>query len=150
MAFSTRFLALFVIFLFSFAILGIGIRSKLRAIAHDANIENTGTDHQPPPAGPRKKVRPGPKPLPLEARSFRQRVGLIKKVRRAYRRVRKVEVILFLMHHQVPISVRVENTQFRQPTHSEASISVVHEPSGLEPFEPGGATSRASSSPGLD
>jgi len=122
MAFSTRFLDLLVIFLLCFAILGIRIRPKFRAIPHDANIETPGTDHQPPPAGTRKNVRPGPKPLPLEARSFRQRVGPIKKIRLAYSRARKVEVILFLMHYRVPISVRVENTQFRQPTYREASI----------------------------
>jgi len=117
-----RFLALFVIFVLCFAILRIGIRPKLRATPDDANIENPGTDHHPPPSGPRKKLRPGPKPLPLEARSFRQRVGPIKKICRTYSRSRKVQVILFLMHHRVPISVRVENTQFRQPTHREAWI----------------------------
>ena len=67
---------------------------------------------------PREKLRRGPRPKPLEERVYCQR-GPIKKIRRTYSKARKLEVILFLMHHRVPMTP--EEVQYRRPTQKEAS-----------------------------
>ena len=80
------------------------------------------------------KKRPGPKTTPLEARPYKQRKP-VSRIERSYSRERKIEVLLFLIHHRVKDDQRrraragCENadtelpngTIYRPPTAAEAS-----------------------------
>ena len=83
------------------------------------NIQNPG--YQPVTTrSPRARCRPGPKPKPLSNRVYKPR-GPIKRVRRTYSRERKIEVLLFLIHHRVPPSQNSRSTEYRRPTNAEAA-----------------------------
>ncbi|KAF2186694.1 hypothetical protein K469DRAFT_726176 [Zopfia rhizophila CBS 207.26] len=83
--------------------------------------------HAQPP-----KKRPGPKPTPLDARPYKQHKP-ISRIERSYSRERKIEVLLFLIHHRVKDDQRrraragcanvelSDGTVYRPPTTAEAS-----------------------------
>ncbi|KAF2184892.1 hypothetical protein K469DRAFT_750733 [Zopfia rhizophila CBS 207.26] len=83
--------------------------------------EISGNIHRAPPS----KKRPGPMTTPLEVRPYKQH-ELISRIERSYPRERKVDVILFLIHH------RVKNDQRRQAragcTNIELSDGTVYRP----------------------
>ena len=82
----------------------------------------------------RPKKRPGPKPTPLEARPYKQHKP-ISRIIRSYSRERKIQVLLFLLHHRVQDDQRrraragctnaetelSDGTIYRPPTAAEAS-----------------------------
>ncbi|RPB00518.1 hypothetical protein L873DRAFT_1564006, partial [Choiromyces venosus 120613-1] len=61
----------------------------------------------------------GPKPKPLASRSHQPR-GPIQRIRRSYSKARKIQVLLFLLHHRVAVDGTAQS-QFRPPTQLEAS-----------------------------
>jgi hypothetical protein len=67
-------------------------------------------------AGPRDRLRPGPKPKPLEERKYTPRPP-IKRVVRRFSREKQIEVLMFLTHHRV----KMDNGSYRPPTQPEAS-----------------------------
>src|SRR6266702_7604593 len=87
------------------------------------------TQHAPP-----SKKRPGPKTTPLDARPYKQHKP-ISRIERSYSRERKIQVLLFLIHHRVKDDQRrraragctnaetelPDGTVYRPPTAAEAS-----------------------------
>jgi len=80
-------------------------------------LNQTGANIQGP--SPRERLRPGPKPKPLAARPYRP-WGPIQRIRRSYSKARKVEVLLFLLHHRVAVEGTAQS-QFHPPTKLETS-----------------------------
>lgn len=75
------------------------------------------------PATPRAKAkqRPRPKPKTLENRVYKAR-GPIRRVERSYSREKKIEVLMFLMHHRVPKDDDEDDgIEYRCPAQTEAS-----------------------------
>ncbi|KAF8417272.1 hypothetical protein BGX38DRAFT_1070071, partial [Terfezia claveryi] len=62
--------------------------------------------------------RPGPKPKCLESRVYKVR-GPIQRVQRSYSREKKIEVLMFLIHHRLPKDN--DQDEYRCPTQTEAS-----------------------------
>ncbi|KAH8812934.1 hypothetical protein F5884DRAFT_318914 [Xylogone sp. PMI_703] len=60
---------------------------------------------------PQPKKR-GPKPKPLHERKYKPRTKPVSALRRSYSKERKIEVLMFLLYHQVGISPR---TTYRVP-----------------------------------
>ena len=46
---------------------------------------------------------------------------MFKQVRRSYSREKKIEVLLFLTHHRIPINPGSRTTEYRHPSHGEAA-----------------------------
>ena len=83
---------------------------------------------------PLSKKRPRPKTTPLDARPYKQHKP-ISRIKRSYSRERKIQVLLFLIHHQVKDNQRrraragytntetelPDSTVYRPPTTAEAS-----------------------------
>ncbi|RPA97235.1 hypothetical protein L873DRAFT_1691456 [Choiromyces venosus 120613-1] len=113
-----NYLVLFLLLLcFTFSVTSTRIQPRLRPLTqNELNSQQLGQRRVAP--SPREKLRPGPKLKPLEARIYRER-GPIRKIRRTYNKRRKLEVILFLMHHRVPTTP--EEIQYRRPTQKETS-----------------------------
>jgi len=88
-----------------------GLRSGLQ------QLNQTGANIQQP--SPRERLRPGPKPKPHATRPYRPQ-GPIQRIPRSYSKARKVEVLLFLLHHRVAVEDTAQS-QFRPPTKLEAS-----------------------------
>src|ERR1700722_13938881 len=90
---------------------------------------NGNIQHAPP-----SKNRPGPKTTPLDARLYKQQKP-ISRVEQSYSRERKIQVFLFLIHHQVKDDQKSraragctntttelpDGTVYRLPTTPEAS-----------------------------
>jgi hypothetical protein len=67
----------------------------------------------------RHDTRPGPKPKPLNERPYKPSKG-IRRVERSYPKERKIEVILFRIHHRIQsITPRTKLVSYRPPTFKE-------------------------------
>jgi len=78
----------------------------------------------------------GPKPKPLEERPYKQPKP-ISRVQRSYSRERKVEVILYLLHH------RVQDDQNRRIRAGESRIGATEPTEPTQPTDSTGVTYRA-------
>ena len=83
-------------------------RRRVRTLLHPISVSEANIPRHLPgtrkaiPATPQAKAkqRPGPKPKPLEDQVYKAK-GLIRRVKRSYSREKKVEVLMFLIHHRI-------------------------------------------------
>jgi len=71
-----------------------------------------------PPTGPKTTTRYGPKPKPLAQRVLQLRAGPVKRVKRSYSKAKKIELLMFMMHHRMICEITEE---YRPPNQIEAA-----------------------------
>ncbi|KAF8421173.1 hypothetical protein EV426DRAFT_718824 [Tirmania nivea] len=112
------------------------------------------------PATPRARAKqqPGPKPKCLENRVYKVQ-GPIQRVKRSYSREKKIEVLMFLIHHRLPKDSDEDNEiEYRCPTgitlpingSQDHQLQIKGIPASDSVIGDGGLTSPAPTDPALD
>ena len=84
-------------------------------------LQEISGNNQPP------KKHPGPKPKPLDARPYKQHKP-ISRIERSYPRERKIQVLLFLIHHRVKDDQRRRARAGYTNTEPESPDGAVYRP----------------------